>query len=72
MLGGAAGIGAGSWSIGHGGQEKSRFTWRQQKRTRPLCTVLPLPQVWPWSTRIFSPSAAPRKQLPIKRCSPVP
>lgn len=59
MLGGAAGIGAGSWSIGHGGQGKSRFTWRQQKRTRPLCTVLPLAQVRPWSARIFLPECCP-------------
>ena len=46
MLGGAAGIGVVFWSIVRGVQGKSRFTWRQQRRTRPLCTALPLPQVW--------------------------
>lgn len=47
MLGGAAGIGAEFLSIGHGGQGKSQFIWRQQRRTRPLCTAPPLPLVWP-------------------------
>lgn len=43
MLGGAAGIGAEFLSIGHGGRGKSQFIWRQRRRTRPLCTVPPLP-----------------------------
>lgn len=53
MLGGAAGIGAEFLSIGHGGPGKSLFTWRQRRRTRPLCTALPLPQVQPWNYLIF-------------------
>ena len=59
MLGGAAGIGVEFWSIGHGGRGKSRFTWRRQRRTRPLCTAPPLPQVQPGNSFIFFPECCP-------------
>lgn len=59
MLGGAAGIGAEFLSIGRGGQGKSQFIWRRPRRTIPLCTALPLPQVQSQNYLIFFPDCYP-------------
>lgn len=72
MLGGAAGIGAEFWSIGRGGPGRSQFTWRQRRRTRPLCTAPPLPQVPPGNSLDFFPECCPPQTVthcPLFSCA---